>query len=351
VAAAGLAFPLRVALPLVLASLTQRRWMAEPEIFSFFFLAVLLWLLETGTRHFGPKRWPWLAGLFAIWANLHGGFLYGLVLLAAYAFFSAEAPVCRIAAFGAAAGATLLNPFGWEVYRVPIFLLRSLAGLQNANAEWMPPALSAGMDLPLFAVVAFAGLGAGWLLVRKGQRPNLGRGLALAMFAGWGVIAHRNLAVCAIVISPLSFIFCGEAGKLLNWTAKGSRLYRLSLAALVVGWMLLIARVPRLGMPWEGVVWDRFPKGLAEAAAGTKGPVMAPFHWSGYLVWRFFPERRVYSYGRLDVFARRMAEAEQARRDPAAWQNFLDRRGIGAVLEPMPGYYFPGRVTERAAPT
>lgn len=124
---------------------------------------------------------------------------------------------------------------------------------------------------------------------------------------------------------------------------------RLCAAAVVCGWIGLVRQTLALGPPTEGIVWSRYPRGLTEAVLnnGWRGPVMAPYPWSGYILWRLYPQRRVYAYGRLDLFGRRISEMEKARQSPALWQALLDRYGIGIVLEPMPRRAFPGRVFDR----
>src|SRR5690606_24746099 len=51
------------------------------QMFTFFFVAVLLYLLERDDR----RPWPWLLwlALYIAWLNLHGGFVIGLALLGA----------------------------------------------------------------------------------------------------------------------------------------------------------------------------------------------------------------------------------------------------------------------------
>src|SRR5439155_16956969 len=71
----------RVVLASVVAvALASADWLARPHAFSLLFAVVLLLLLESG------RSWsPWAIGaLFALWANVHGGWAYGLILVACY---------------------------------------------------------------------------------------------------------------------------------------------------------------------------------------------------------------------------------------------------------------------------
>ncbi len=63
------------------ALLGASHWLARPHLFTMLGGAALLFLLEPRGRR---SVW-WFAPLFMLWANLHGGFLYGLTAVAIYA--------------------------------------------------------------------------------------------------------------------------------------------------------------------------------------------------------------------------------------------------------------------------
>src|SRR5687768_11189038 len=55
-------------------------WLTRPHMFSIVGAALTIFLLESGRR----RRPLMFFLLFALWANLHGGWLYGLVMIGAY---------------------------------------------------------------------------------------------------------------------------------------------------------------------------------------------------------------------------------------------------------------------------
>src|SRR5688572_1261537 len=66
-------------------------WLARPHIFTVLAAVILLHILEAER----PRVWMF-AALFAVWANLHGGFLFGLMLIGAYLLgAAAEATITR----------------------------------------------------------------------------------------------------------------------------------------------------------------------------------------------------------------------------------------------------------------
>jgi hypothetical protein len=76
------------------AILGSMHWLARPHVFSLAMVVGLMFLLEptvdsrqstTARRPLTVDRRPlWTVLLFALWSNLHGGFLFGLVLIGFY---------------------------------------------------------------------------------------------------------------------------------------------------------------------------------------------------------------------------------------------------------------------------
>ena len=61
-------------------SLASTHWLTRPHLFSIVGAALTLFLLESDR----PRRLIYALPLFALWANLHGGWLFGLVMIGAY---------------------------------------------------------------------------------------------------------------------------------------------------------------------------------------------------------------------------------------------------------------------------
>ena len=78
--------PLWAALAVAIAAaLARRSFYFRPPFISYLLLAFLLWLfIEWRSGRIRP-RWLWLAPpLFALWANLHGGWMAGLLVIGAF---------------------------------------------------------------------------------------------------------------------------------------------------------------------------------------------------------------------------------------------------------------------------
>jgi hypothetical protein len=206
--------PLAVALPLALAAtgLTSIIWTARAQLFTL--LLTLLWshwlwrYWRTGARRL---LWVFPASM-VLWANLHGGFVAGLILLGtattvAWAFpkrrGQAQPRDLTLALLGSVA-ATLLNPWG------PGLLLHmaSFAGdplVARYTQDFQSPDFHTLSGL-LFLALLFALVGA-WLWVSR-LAPDGGgpEPLAIALAAAWAALALysvRFVPLWALVVTPL----------------------------------------------------------------------------------------------------------------------------------------------------
>jgi hypothetical protein len=105
----------------------------RPHLYTLLLTVLLLWALLGRIR----LRSFLLPLLFVLWSNIHGGFAFGLVVLAVVLAFggqadsAGESPVRRswrehqLWMWTACALACLINPYGWRVWLQPLsFLLK-----------------------------------------------------------------------------------------------------------------------------------------------------------------------------------------------------------------------------------
>ncbi len=118
---------------------------ARPHVLALPFMVA--WadeLLSASERREAPSFW--LLPLLALWANLHGGFMFGLVLVGAAALdavWNADRErrwqlALRWLAFGVCAGAACCaTPYGWETLAASYRIL-DLGELLHLISEWTP---------------------------------------------------------------------------------------------------------------------------------------------------------------------------------------------------------------------
>jgi hypothetical protein len=172
------------------------------QLFSLALFPLLAILLRAETRQ--PSRRIWLVvPLVALWSNLHGAVLVGLVVLAVYlAVARARHRPFEAAAIGAAAAvACCLTPALWQTPRYYAGVIDNEAA-RRGEGFWGPLSLHSGWDVVLIA--------GGVLLIAAAlrRRPALWETAALVVLAAGTVHAARIgiwLVLFAAPVAALGF--------------------------------------------------------------------------------------------------------------------------------------------------
>jgi hypothetical protein len=291
--------------------------------------SLLTIVIARGFRASAP-RWRTVAAvaaLFALWANLHGGFVAGLGLIALVALGTAVdrargvgGPRLRRLAVAAlvALAATFATPLGPAVWSYVTSF--SNPALKLASTEWGPAFQSPPAMLYIAACAAFSAV-----LFRHAQRPR--SLMPLVVSAGClltALLSERNL----ILIPPALFLQIAQTPRASDRRAPhvvAAAAATAALAGLLV-WALLLgpARTPGyLSSPAVGSALRHPPQhGRIAALAGV----------GSYVLWRR-PGTRVVIDGWLEHFT-----ADQLRKayaivdgDPGA-AAAADSFGVDAVI-------------------
>ncbi len=336
----------------------QIHWLARPHVFTFLGLALLLFLLEPARR-----RRVWLhAPLFLVWANLHGGFVLGLIIIGAYAVGAAVEAwldaggrahwvgLARYHAAGLALAflATLVNPAGPLLHARVLSLLGS-AELTGGTFEFMSPNFHT-MDGRLFLVVLAATVAVLTVL----RRPAFPRFATILLMIAGALVARRNIALYGLVVLPLLALHADAAWRSVRqprWLVKvrsafqdGEAIARPGRWLAVPLGVLLGLGVVRGSIGDAELVPDRFdaeifPIGAVAAArdAGLQGNLFNHFTWGGYVVYAW-PGQQIFIDGMTDYFGedifreyRRMVRLEPG------WDEVVRKYDIELVLLPPEG--------------
>jgi tetratricopeptide (TPR) repeat protein len=369
---ATLAAPL-LALPGVVAA--QERFTLRPEIVSFLLLAILLLLL--GERRRRPALLLLLPPLFVLWANVHSLNAAGLAVLVLVVAgdaidrrlgrpdrlagdpskraWSPGSPGGTAMLAGVSVLATLLTPYGFGAWRLARTLLfERISGetmFAGRIAEFQSPFSGFGGTTSVLALALLLVLIGG--AVFSGRRTLEGAdALLLAAFVTLALLARRNMPLLAIVAIP-----CAAPAASAGWSdfARRWRAGRDGLATGQAGRVVLTvaAVAAALGLLF-GIASNRFyardgtqrafgtalaPGLFPETGAGLVARLRLPgqaFHDladGGYLAWRWWPERRTYIDGRLEVHSEQLFAAWlRAQQDPARFEEEARARDIGIVL-------------------
>lgn len=248
----------------------------------------------------------WIAHgvIAALWINIHPS----AILAPGIAALSSR----RAAPVIASALALLINPHGWRAILAPLELMTFVQSGAFINAEWLP---SLPTQFPLLylcvagAVIAF--------LVRRSEEGAWWRVLLLAGFAFLAIrhVRNQGLFYAAFPLLMPRFEIRRPAATI-------------AAAAAVV--LTILVADHRLG-----VAPERFPvRAVARLqATGLPGNIYNPDQFGGFLIWSFYPERRVLTDGRNELHRAFIPEYARARSDQRAWHALLAKYRIDLAVD------------------
>ncbi|GAB4313916.1 MAG: hypothetical protein Kow0059_05350 [Candidatus Sumerlaeia bacterium] len=388
----------------VLLAVARRTLYPRPPVFSYLFQAAFIWMLvfsrpqrreaglPNGQKTVGRRRLAVLIGLpalTALWANLHGGFLIGLVLIGLLA--AAEGlewiwrrwgagPAGGGAGPGPAAGhfrrgaqaagllglcaaAALLTPFGYHLYLLPARVM-SNERLVRVIGELQSPDFHFTHAFEALLLLAPVGVAA----VRRKAPPVYY--LLLWLFFGHQALQHvRHLPVFAIAAAPLiGWVGGGLRQSLVErkegCAGAGSPRFLvafevLCLAAFALASVFLLTDRREGGRSFldrnrallaGGQMFEDtgYPKDACDfiLAHEFTGRMYNQINNAGYLIWRLSPEHhKVFTDSRFDIWGDRFVWDADAIKDGSAsvkqikgrwvrtpWWDLLDQYQINFIV-------------------
>lgn len=345
--------------------MTARPIAATNLAFAFVVFALL--------KHQATGALRWLVALppvFAIWVNLHFGYVTGLALIALFAFSAlldrfvpiGGSPLQRVALnprtalvlLLTAALATGANPYGWGVLLETFDMTRT--NMVTNVVDWLSPDFRKTIGqlflLPLvllFVARALSGRTPAWLDV-----------VLPAALVGAALYSQRHIPLAAIALAPciaralagwrpgtLSLRLPGSMGARFQAAAGrdlGGTEHRLNLALLVVMALVAVLLHP-VASSWQ----QRRLAGLLPVSAADfvleknlRGPMLNDYHTGGYLMHRLYPREKVFLDGRYNPFVgETLADYEAMTMLRADWQALLEKYDVRLAVLAAPSVGLP----------
>ena len=239
-------------------------------------------------------RW-FMPAVMVLWANLHGSYVFGFLLMAPFALEAlVDAPGARLATFRqwapvclACVAAVMITPHGWDgvIYPFKIMTMTTL----NAISEWQPANFSklTPLEIGLFLTL-FVGLGRGV------QVPPLR--LLLLLFLLHMALQHSRHEMVLAITAPL--LLAEPLAKALGQTPQPqlrSRLVWTLIGVLAVG--LALARFASPASRSNDAVTPLAAIAHVPPALASR-PVLNSYDFGGYLI---FKGIKPYIDGRSDI--------------------------------------------------
>lgn len=356
--------------------------LARPHVLSWWLTVVWFDLLDSsegGVASAGDRRVWWLPVLMLLWVNVHGGFVLGFVLLGLYLLSNAigylrsrrqghqqkedtRAKLARMRELGlvtaASLAASLINPYGYKLHE-HVYRYLSSRWLMNHIDEFLSPNFH-GVAQQCFVAILLVSVVA---LAFAGKRLNLSQLLVLLFAAYSGLYASRSLPLSSLlltlIVAPLLTQALRSAASnsdlslwlrswVSKWAAFGDRMgtveahfrgHAWPLLAVIAG--LLVCAQPgkaRAGQ-WMDAHFDatRFPVQAVDAIVqrDIREPIFAPDSWGGYLIYRLYPQNKVFVDDRHDLYGEQfLKDYLKTLRLTPEWADFLNQRRVKWVLVP-----------------
>ena len=358
-------------------------WLARPHLFTLFFAVVFMGVLDQayveGTSpapgdgdKVGPsaRKMLWLLpALTVLWTNLHGGFVAGLILIAAYTagglieavleparevrrtIFNRVKPffLCGILC----TLASLVNPYFTSLHEhIAVYLMDPY--LYEHITEFMAFNFGHPTAKYIEVLMLLGGAAACWNLYHK--RPQY-----FVLLAGWlhmGLRLRRNIPLFSLVCAPLvaGAVYCWlrdlQSTSAPDWLKSATRRFEDAAAGFAV-----TDRLPRLHLfsaaaiallaallyapqPPKSFQASQDPKDFPVEAANVLlrdgyDRIFTSDLWGGYLIYRLYPKAKVFIDGRSDFygtpFELKYLDVLAGKYD---WDQNLNRYGAQTVLLP-----------------
>jgi len=345
--------PLLLLLVALLAS--ARFWLARPNTVSLVLTVVLVYLWWLYKRHGLDRLWL-LPLLFVLWANLHSGWIYGLLLLGA--LFVGEALAGRFwpdpfplgrkrwLRFGLFSllclPAVVINPYGPRLLLYPFtYYFGGITQHTNYVAEWLSPNFHELSNL-LFALLLLAVIAV--LAWRRGTIAPA-ETLALVLFVG---LALSSVRAAGIAIPLIIWSIAGVMGEGVAARPAPARRGAWRPPSKTTSWLwhgatLLLVLLLLAGIGVEYALWGRangfsgenaVPQDAVTALAQLGAQRMFnSYNWGGYIIWRLYPEHLVFMDGRADLYGDALfSQYMQVWKAGPAWAQVLADYQVDAII-------------------
>lgn len=312
--------PLLSALIVLLsAAASSIHWLPRPHIFSFLFLAVWLERLSRLNDEQEVPIWHFFL-IMLIWANIHGGFIFGF--LAWFAYIAGWAMDVYIRRISLRPGtrkqllligtlslfASFITPSGWGNW---------LAVMENSSyyvlqrtVETMPPSLKQAGLIPFWLLFSFSTVVL-FIYSKKMTGSNI---FVLIGFGILGLLMGRNIPLFGISSAPiLAATLGGNRIRFDRWNQIEFKIQKIDGTLLGMGWPLLgaagmliffysnfaqnqspINQFDETSFPIHAVKWvEENPQ---------PGNMFNEFNWGGYLLLKLWPTNKVFIDSQTDFY-------------------------------------------------
>jgi hypothetical protein len=270
----------------------------RPQLWSLLFTVALARQLVAPSRH---AYWG-LPVLFALWANLHGGWIVGLGIIGLWVVFGgiveAGKRMQTWAMAGACVLATLATPYGVRLWT---FVWETVQ-FERAITEWRPlwEGASAGEWIAWIGTVSLS-----LWTVRAGRARDLARTAVLLLLAVLAFRVMRIGSLFAAVAVVFASTWVRRAWPAQEADARPRRTTTAAAALALVPLAFAAIASARITTATSCIVstgpWAADPVAIEVLRSAPPGRLVTAFDWGQYAIWHLGPRIRVSVDGRRET--------------------------------------------------
>jgi hypothetical protein len=340
----------------------------RPQLLSFLMLAILDVGLDRIRMDQASRRFIWLVvPLFILWANLHGGFIWGFLLLAAFVAGEILAQLTesearftwpelgRVGFWTAMAWlGTAFNPNGIALWKLPFYTVQiSIGGIY----EWASPDFHrADLHFMLWLIfLLLTGLGFSSRPIRWSDA------LKFIGFAYMAFVSQRSLGPFVVVAVPVVAASLAAAWED-RWKPTWARfrtghntlqrdlttMTRATLNSIILASLGIAAAMRLTQVSSQDQIMENQPAAAVDwiRAHHPGGRLFNSYNWGGYLLWAL-PEHPVFIDGRADLYGPEIiGQWQEIVNGTDAGLGYLDQWNVNLILL-EPGWPISDRLIHR----
>ncbi len=330
-------------------------WLTRPHIFTILFTA--LWTMQLDRLRLGVrKNWAVFPVIMLVWVNLHGGYIAGFVIWAAFMLgMMLERQLARnqLRSFMLVGLTSFLvsfiNPAGYGIWQTGIGFLGNQY-LVSHTAEYLPPDFQNPVFWPFLGVLLLSLLLLGNSKTRLPWVYNLQLSgwTALALFSGRNIPLYLVVAIPILSQSCSRILIAAKGSRFANWLVAFQSRIDASEEQIKGGGVAVITAATTLVMLLSGHRLDfqhtgnRFSPDVFPEKAVTwleenppEGAGFNYFPWGGYLLYRLWPDKLVFIDGQTDFYGEELTrEYEKVITLQPGWPVILNRYRVEWILMP-----------------
>jgi hypothetical protein len=297
-------------------------WISRPHIFTYIFL--LLWIKTYSSNISIYKKCAALALIMIVWVNSHGAFITGVVYIGIDVLVQLFSKIFSksidnnkqqlkksILIFLAVCVAIIINPAGFQILGTVFNFLQNKY-LTSQTLEYQPPNLLAPSFIPFTIFLLICA----YYLIRFRKQIKLVDAIQIVIWSIFGIISARNIPLAIIVGLPILSTNHGKKNNVDNTihdekktSSRNEHRYPrlaigIALPVLIsIAVLVLVLKGP--GMIQRNVFLPtKFPVKAVDYIIGhpIEGNMFNEFTWGGYLLYRLWPEQKVFIDGQTDFY-------------------------------------------------